>query len=1146
MNWKKIVLFVLLCMPVYIKQVQSQPAEEDNLYMLIHPSFSEVYLTIKSAYNHDYVSLSDALTLLEIPFKIVRDTTERICRITSGQHERSQWLVDIRNGIYQKDGIKKPMAQNDIMEDETSIYLKMELYDSIFHIRWSLNQASMAIGFQCDEELPFQIRARREYARRQLLSTPANSVTSTSKAPQLVRTRKWVGIGALDYRYSTDYSTNGRMFEGRLQGGVELLGGDLAGGVVMQQTKQGVSMSGQLTNWRFVTARGSSEHYSLVPVQVQIGRPVLSGTVGETVKGIYVSNSNMMPRQTLGTNLLEGQTEPLSDVDLWFSGRLIDYTSADSSGRFQFRLPLNYGQSRVELRIYTPDGREIVEHRQLNIPFAFLPPGQCNYHLQLGQSQGVQGKWMSGGEIDVGITPELSARIGLHTRLDSTGYRLRSSGSLHARILQQYLLNLAADERGNSRISLGTIFPNRMSTTITFDHFGGVRMLVSDQLSPKQGQKLQIQHIMPLNFKHRPLGFRIDGELSHADEGYRFNLSADALWNQGPFTNRVHFKASGTKVRNTEDVNNTIWDKTKEMTLQTVFVVPRWKFVPRFVQGLNFRAGMTTDFQKSTTQSSVGGQFRFTVARNIGRTGRIQFNASRPIRGEGTFIGMNIQYDLKPLRTSSDWGTLFGSDVPRAYLRHSGSGSVIWDAATRKPQFSPAELVGRAGLTVRFFMDENENKRYDQGEMVVAVPSARLDKSYSGQLGKDKLLRFLQLQSYWRYELLIDENTLPEADLVALVDRYPFVACPNQMHSIDVPLYRSGSVSGEVLQRLSAQTRHLGGVRILVSSTDIDSKTSSTSIRSYADGSFYLDRLQPGVYCLKIDQQQLDFLGGRASPDSIVLEIKALAEGHHHENLQFSIIHELPGNENLRARPMFVADYRGRLEDRARRCVGAFIDAQHFFYGENWEQSMTMIDSSLGLFPSDYGFALRGSALFVLGDTMQAYQLWRSASNRNPFITMPNIIIAMPNISEQDKFWPSDSTRNNNEELSTLFGSRTRDHESVTKLDSVDMYSKDELAWRRVFQSRARIAVSLFVETQELIYQGCHHEALDMLDYSLRLFTSDYGLALRGTISFLMGQRTEAHKFWSMALERNPFVQVTDPVFLNQLMTSSGQNWNEP
>ena len=1128
---------MLLYVLVFNFESQAQTDADENLFLLIHPSFSEVYLNIKSIQNQNYLSLTEALNLFEMPFKILRDTNGRVSTIGSSHQDPPIWMLDLRSNEYLNYSTRKRVQAGDVLQVESMIYLKVELYDSIFKVKWTLNHSSMAIGFTSDVELPFQWRARRAYARGQL-STGAEPNTIQGLDLQVGRNRKWLGLGALDYRYTTDYTPTGRLLEGRLTGGIELFGGDISGSLSIQQTKQGVSVGRQLTNWRYVTSRGSSDRYALAPAQILIGKSTYSGISGALVKGIYISNAQIMPRKTMGDNILEGQTEPHSDVDLWFSGRLIDYTTADSLGRFVFRLPLNYGQSRVELKIYTPDGREIIEHRQLNIPFAFLPAGQINYQFQLGQSELSQTKWTSVGQVEAGIIPEMSARLGMHTNTDSMGYHFRPSGSLHARILQQYLLNVSLDGQGNSRMSLATIFSNRMSTTITYDNFKGINRSNSVQLSKERGEKIQIQHIMPLSFKQRPLGFRIDGELTSTLGAQKVVWSADALWNQGLFTNRLHFKAIGTQAKQGDLFRNK-WQNNQEMTLQSVFLVPRWGFVPRFIQGLSFRGTLTTDFKKFSTQSSSGGQFRFSVAKNIGRSGRLQLNASRPIRGQGLLFGLNIQYDFRSWRTSTDWGTQWGSDGPEAYLRHAGMGSVMWDATSRKLMGSPAEQVGRSGLTVRFFMDENVNKKYDLGELIVPVPSARLDKSYSGLLGKDNLLRFLQLQSYWRYQLQIDENTLPEADLVALTDCYTFIACPNQTHRIDVPLYRAGSISGEVLQKISTQTRPLGGVRISISSILGHSKPYSTIIRSYADGSFFIDRLQPGTYCLKIDKQQLEYLGGSVDLDSMVLVISANIDGHHYENVKFIIYPELPTQKSIRTRPLFVTDYRLRLEQRARICVSAFVDAQQHFYGSEWLLALNTIDSSLGLFPTDYGLALKGSAHFMQGDTMLAYKFWTKASNQNPFIALP-FLKGYSGISSADSHQTNESMSSPHDQLGPVHQAK------MVELDSSRGWLKDQFDLRNSFQTRARIAVSSFVETQELLYQGCHREALDMLDLSLSLFASDHGLALRGTISFLMGQRFDAHKFWALSLQRNPSIQLSDPAFLNQLKISSGQTSQEP
>jgi len=1119
-------LFLLLLLSIYVTigKLRAQSVPEDNLYLLVHPNFHEIYLNLKMSQGQSYLSLIEVLQLFEIPFSVGKDSAGNMTTVSGGPQQISDWKIDFRNSIVYMKAKNKPLNSDDFLPDGRDLYLKIEWFDSLFEVRWAQNEASMALSFESSRELPFQCRLRREYARRQLpLGSGAAALIVDST---LERKRRMFGVGALDYRYSFDHSAIGRNLEVRLQAGIELLGGDLAGSLAIQQLRDEFNVGKQLTNWRFVTHRGSSGQYSLRPAQVLIGRPAMTGVSGEAIKGIYVSNSNVMPRRNTASNLLEGSTVPLSTVDLWFSGRLIDYTKADSLGNFAFRLPLNYGQSRVELRMYPPNGGEIIEFRQLNLPFAFVPAGQLNYHVQLGQSLQTPGRWLAGGEVEAGITPELSARLGLNSKQENSGIPVGFHASLHARILQQYLFQYSTSDQGNNRWSLGTVFSNRMSTNISYETMRTTAPGILVTSTSGYKSRLQFQHIMPLSLNNRPLGFRIDGEMSTTQTGLRALLMADALMNQGPFTNRVQIKLTGTKNR-ISDVIGQSWETNAELQAQTVFIVPRWRFVPSFIQGLNFRGSVSTDFRRLTAQSSSGGQFRFSVAKNIGQKGRIQFQASRPIQGKGMQLGINLQYDFKPLRTSTDWATLVGGGNTQAQLRHTGMGSVLWDASTHRVSGASAEQVGRSGLVVRFFMDENENRNYDVGELVVPVPGARLDKSYAGQLGKDNLLRFLQLQSYWRYELNIEPNTMPEADLVALAVRFPFIARPNQMHLIDVPLYRAGSISGEIVQNLNGQAIPLGGVRIVVTRSGEQTGHFSTVIRSFADGSYFIDQLQPGSYCLKLDQQQLDFLGGRSFPDSINLEIGARVDGQYFEEMSFAIIPKSPDVEDAPNRPIYVSQYRERIRGRARDCVATFLEAQHLFYLEEWNQAQVFVDSSLALFSTDYGRALKGSLRFVQGDTLLAYQYWREAGKRNPWIELPKLN-GIPGEGEADVLPQRSSV--------PITG----------KGDTVLMVNGTSSRIRQYYQSRAQIAVSSFVETQELLYQGCHHEALDMLDFSLRTFTSDYALALRGSISFLLGYKADAQRFWALALERNPLIQISEPVFLNQMLSHSSPTKSTP
>lgn len=196
MNWNCLVLLMLLFVLVFNFESQAQADADENLFLLIHPSFSEVYLNVKSIQNQNYLSLTEVLNLIEMPFKILRDTNGRVSTIGSSHQDPPIWMLDLRSNEYLNDRTRKRVQAGDVMQFESMIYLKVELYDSIFKVKWTLNHSSMAIGFTSDVELPFQWRARRAYARGQL-STGAEPNTIQGLDLQLGRNRKWLGLGHL-------------------------------------------------------------------------------------------------------------------------------------------------------------------------------------------------------------------------------------------------------------------------------------------------------------------------------------------------------------------------------------------------------------------------------------------------------------------------------------------------------------------------------------------------------------------------------------------------------------------------------------------------------------------------------------------------------------------------------------------------------------------------------------------------------------------------------------------------------------------------------------------------------------------------------------------------------------------------------------
>jgi tetratricopeptide (TPR) repeat protein len=69
-------------------------------------------------------------------------------------------------------------------------------------------------------------------------------------------------------------------------------------------------------------------------------------------------------------------------------------------------------------------------------------------------------------------------------------------------------------------------------------------------------------------------------------------------------------------------------------------------------------------------------------------------------------------------------------------------------------------------------------------------------------------------------------------------------------------------------------------------------------------------------------------------------------------------------------------------------------------------------------------------------------------------------------------------------------------------------------------------ALELFAKAQELAQENQLEEALSAINRSLEIFTTDQGLALKGSIYYLMGELDRAWEFWRKANEKNPEIPV--------------------
>lgn len=96
--------------------------------------------------------------------------------------------------------------------------------------------------------------------------------------------------------------------------------------------------------------------------------------------------------------------------------------------------------------------------------------------------------------------------------------------------------------------------------------------------------------------------------------------------------------------------------------------------------------------------------------------------------------------------------------------------------------------------------------------------------------------------------------------------------------------------------------------------------------------------------------------------------------------------------------------------------------------------------------------------------------------------------------------------------------------------------------FRQQLTGRAEEAMRLYVESQQAFYDLDFARALDLADESIERFVTGYGLALKGSLLFVRGEREEAERYWNWAVERNPEIVKPEIEMLERMMELEQDN----
>lgn len=1090
-------------------------AQEVDEVMLTfgYPSVGQVYVNAVFRGDQPLIAVTEILSLLYIPYE----------RSANGfgfkgayPAKGDKWEIDPLKFIVTSKGMSSTPNAGKFYQGETDLYITPDLFKTVFGFELTVNPYGLMLSLRSDNPLPVDERQKRQSLRQQLKDQAPENLLKTY--PMLYpRKRAILGLGMLDYNLGIVSGTDYSQYTYNVNGGIEFLGGDIQGGVVGFKSNNSNNFNYNAIRWRYVFNSGLDPVKIPAISEISIGQLALTGPTGGNIRGISVSNTPLVPRRVLDLFAIEGITTADSEVELLIGGQLVDFTRADEVGYYRFTLPLTYGTVRIGLRIYTPQGEVLFEDRQLQIPFSFAPRGTLTYNMQLGFEENgdktLQGNPVGHANAIYGITNNITVRVGANKGLDSTGTAFEPYGSLSARLLDQYLFNLDVLPNRFARASASVFYANNTSITAQYTQYAPTQDI---KFNDGKLQESSFSYFLPVTVLKRASGFRIGADHIRYFDGEELRYQADVNTRIGQIVTRLNYREE--RITRADSVSA----PKRLLTSAFTYTIPRNPGIPVFVRGMFFRASLSYDMKRIDATALGTLQFSQTVFKK----GRLTLGYNRDFLNQINLFQVGLLYDFNALRTANQTTIRQRGKTVVPNVNQTFSGSLGADLKNGAILPTNRDQVGRAGATVRLFVDDNANSKWDKGEEIISAKAVKLDQSANMYIGSDGMLRITQLQSYWTYRLTVDLMALPDVNLAPLQPKFSFVADPNRYKQIDIPLYRTGTIEGYVYRQRAtgAKLEPQPGLRLHLKREGDDDDIQREPLRTFADGGFYAFGLLPGNYTLLVDSGQLAFMGVQQEPDTLKFTIRALAEGDYIDTLEIRLVPRKADTTQTEEPPLTLAELERRLGDRLNKAVSGFIKSQENFYMGEYRLAYLQADSSLDYFYSDFALALKGSAAYLIGKKQEAWQYWSDARDRNPFIVLPD----------------TSYLRSFTDTLTT------GDRLARAPFNAVDSLPIEKAVLIADFEVKLgenlRKAITSFVEAQELFYRKRFVEAGLMVDSSLNYQITDHGLALKGSIAYVQGRRNEAIQLWLEARERNPHIILPDLNVLDRLMQPVAEN----
>lgn len=759
-----------------------------------------------------------------------------------------KYEINLSRGRAKFSGNEIELKSGDCILTATELYLKIDMFDSLFGLKIYFDFATLTIYLPLNRDFPAYQKLARKTTHQQLQDAEA----AQKDLYRLPYSKTLFGGGVGDWVVTANPLGGGSHY-GNLNLGGMVLGGDLTlQGAV--DSKEGFQSDQFRYRWHYYF---KDNKYI---TQAELGEINTAGYLGRSLEGAILTNKPQIQRRYFQSVNLSGNPGAGWEVELYINNRLTDFAYTDQNGEYNFLVDINYGSSRVLLKMYGPNGEFQTEEKYVNVPFNLIPKKSFEYTAALGTSKTTnQGEKVAQGMAYYGIFNNLTAGLSADIPFGADKYETSATaGELTYHPIGNLMVNGSFSPKNAFKFSYNFSEPSIIGINGSFTKYyaGGYRNRLN-QLS-----NIMFSVSSPLRIGKKSLGLRYHVSFDRypnydfINMNYGFNTSIS----------RFHINYIGN-YKIAEYSTRTDREMASQLFLSTSLI--RW-----------VRPQFRIYYDHRQSKISALGLY---LNKRIFRQGQLSLSLERNVitRINQAIVTFNIFTGF------ADFSSKLYTSKDMTVFSQMQRGSIRFDQQAKTFRFDRKNGLGFGSAVVWPYLDENYNGVYDSGEQLLTELRARIGGATGTRNRKDKLYYYDDLRPYDEYILTVDPYSLDNPQLRPAHENFSVLVNPNTVTGITIPVITAGEITGMVDRKIPDGKVGVGGIRVIVTN---QSTGKETEIVTFNNGEYYYLGLVPGMYKAEIDGTQLAKYGYASEPPAISFQVKTVQGGDYIDNINFLIV----------------------------------------------------------------------------------------------------------------------------------------------------------------------------------------------------------------------------------------------------------------